>query len=315
MRAIGGELELERISEDIYFTDSGRSSLRLFLRSEENHKMKYLLPNFFCEVIENVFIEESINYSFYNINEDLTVDIDLINNSDYDVLYIINYFGKYIDLSEINLEDKVLIEDNVFLYNFENHWNAEKWYAFNSFRKIGSFADGSLVKTNMKINSKFILNEEAKFVPLKYKAKEIKYSYIHEKTFSESDYLNKFQLGESILDEQKSIYSISKKSIYLLTIQDNNQILRVKRFNLLLESFKEYAIMKTSDCYSFFVMKLKNRDGFRKKLMKENIFLSVHWPVSTQENDLYESIISIPLFETYDDETFNRLMKTIKETL
>lgn len=283
MRAIGGELELEKISEDIYFTDSGRSSLRLFLRSEENNRMKYLLPNFFCEVIENIFIEESINYSFYNVNEDLTINIDSINTSDYDVLYSINYFGKYTDFSDIDLKDKVLIEDNVFLYDFKNHFNAKKWYAFNSFRKIGSFAEGSLVKTNIKINSSLILNQEAKFVTLKYKAKEIKYSYIHEKTFSENDYLNKFQLGEAMLDGQKSIYSISKKSMYLLTIEKNNQILSAKRFNLLLETFKEYAIMKTSNYYSFFVMKLKNRDDFRKRLMKENIFLSVHWPISTQK--------------------------------
>jgi len=315
MRAIGGELELTSINDNIYFTDSGRSSLRLFLRSKDNNKKKYLLPNFFCEVIENIFIEENISYSFYSVNEDLIIDIDTININDYDVLYVINYFGKYVDLSKINLKDKILIEDNVFLYNFENHWNAEKWYAFNSFRKIGTFSDGSLVKTNMNVNSSLILSQEAEFVLFKYQAKEIKHSYIHKNNFCESDYLNKFLLGESMLDKQSRIYSISKKSMYLLTMQESSQILRAKRFNTLLDFFKEYAIINTSNYYSFFIMKLKNRDDFRKKLMQENIFLSIHWPVSTQENTLYKSIISIPLFETYDDKTFNRLIKIIKETL
>jgi len=315
MRAIGGELELKEFKEKVYFTDSGRSSLRLFLRSANHSEKKYLLPDFFCEVVEKIFKEEGVSYSFYHINEDLTFNTEEINSLKYDVLYVINYFGKYSELLAVNLEQKILLEDNVFFHDFYNYSDADNWYAFNSYRKVEVTADGSLIKTNMSINSNLILNKDSAFVSKKYEAKAIKYSYLHEKIFSENDYLTKFVAGESILDQQHEIYRMSAQSLYLITTQKRTQRVREERFNTLKDSFKEYAIMDESSSYSFFIMHLKNRDDFRKKLMKKNIFLSVHWPLSTQKNSLYSSIISIPLFENYNNKEFNKLIKIMKEVL
>ncbi len=315
MRPIGGELELKFNDFKVYFTDSGRSSLRLFLRSGDNRNKRYLLPNFFCEVIEHIFIEENIEYKFYNIFEDLTIDIKYINNSDYDVLYVINYFGKYTNLSKINLDDKVLIEDNVFFHDFINHSNAKKWYGFNSLRKISTLADGSLIKTNIAIDKEKILKDKPEFSAIKYDAKQIKYAYINNGEFEESDYLDKFQNAEFLLNNQKNIYSISNESIFLLLGQITEQNIRKKRFNRLKSMFNDYTILHEVDYYSFFIMKVDKRDEFRKKLMTLNIFLPVHWPKSTQDNDLYKFIISIPLFEMYSDSDFNILIEKIKEIL
>lgn len=315
MRPIGGELELKFNDFKVYFTDSGRSSLRLFLRSGDNRNKRYLLPNFFCEVIEHIFIEENIEYKFYNIFEDLTIDIKYINNSDYDVLYVINYFGKYTNLSKINLDDKVLIEDNVFFHDFINHSNAKKWYGFNSLRKISTLADGSLIKTNIAIDKEKILKDKPEFSAIKYDAKQIKYAYINNGEFEESDYLDKFQNAEFLLNNQKNIYSISNESIFLLLGQITEQNIRKKRFNRLKSMFNDYTILHGVDYYSFFIMKVDKRDEFRKKLMTLNIFLPVHWSKSTQDNDLYKFIISIPLFEIYSDSDFNILIEKIKEIL
>jgi len=315
LRPIGGELELKSNDFKVYFTDSGRSSLKLFLRSGDNRNKKYLLPNFFCEIIENIFIEENVEYKFYNVFEDLTIDIQYINHSDYDVLYIINYFGKYTDLSKINLDNKILIEDNVFFYDFKNHSDAKKWYGFNSLRKISILADGSMIKTNIVIDEEKILREEPNFSSLKYDAKQIKYAYINNGKYNESEYLDKFYAAEYILDSQKNIYSISNKSIYLLLSQTIDYNLRKYRFNTLKIFFNDYAILHEVKCYSFFIMKVNKRDDFRKKLMDLNIFLPVHWTKSTQDNELYKIIISIPLFETYSDSDFDVLIEKIKEIL
>jgi len=315
LRPIGGELELKSNDFKVYFTDSGRSSLRLFLRSGDNRNKRYLLPNFFCEVIENIFIEENIKYRFYNIFEDLTMDAKHINNSDYDILYVINYFGKYTNLSKIDLDDKILIEDNVFFYDFNNHFNVKKWYGFNSFRKISTLADGSLIKTNMSINEDEILKNKSDFSALKYDAKQIKYEYINKGKFKEPDYLNRFQGAEYILDNQKNIYSMSNESIFLLLDQAIEQNIRKKRFDKLVSLFSDCAILNEVEYYSFFIMKLEKRDEIRKKLMNLNIFLPVHWPKSTQNNDLYKTIISIPLFEIYSDSDFEFMIEKIKEIL
>ena len=315
MRSIGGELEVQENTFDVFFTDSGRSSIRLFLRSGSNNKKRYLLPDFFCEIIEKIFIEEKVNYSFYKVFEDLSIDVNYINSVDYDVLYVINYFGKSIDLSLIDLKEKFLLEDNVFNFDFTNHKNIEKWYTFNSYRKISTLADGSLVKTNLKIDLSLIQKEEAKFIQEKYKAKNIKYLYINSQIKQESEYLKAFKNGEESIDMQKDIFSMSQRSLYLLINQQIDYKIREERFYILYKLFSRFAILAQSDEYSFFVMSVENRDYFRKNLMKKNIFLPIHWPKSSCANNLYEKIISIPLFENYTDEEFDYMINTMKEAL
>jgi hypothetical protein len=315
MRPIGGELELESNDFKVCFTDSGRSSIRLFLRSAQNRYKKYLLPNYFCEVIENIFIEEKIAYSFYNVFEDLSIDKKFINAQKYDVLYIINYFGQYIDLENINLDNKILLEDNVFFYNFTNRNDAKKWYAFNSYRKISTLADGSLIKTNLTIEKDKILKEEASFSNEKYEAKDIKYSYIYKNQFNEQEYLKKFSNAEELLDNQRDIYTISSKSLYLLLTYPINKEIREKRFKKLKLLFSDLSILKSVDDYSFFIMKLLQRDSIKTELMKLNIFLPVHWPKSTQDNELYNSVISVALFENYNDDEFDYLINSLKDSI
>lgn len=317
MRPIGGELELEQSSYSSYFTDSGRSSLRLFLRSGENAHKKYLLPDFFCEVIEKVFIEESIDYTFYKILDDLTIDIESIQDKEYDVFYVINYFGMYVDVSNVELEEKILLEDNVFMYDFSNRTNAKKWYAFNSFRKITVLADGSLVKTNLDIDEPLILNGVSKFSTVKQHAKDIKYQYIHNNQYTEVEYLREFSEGEKLLDNEQNIHQMSSSSIEKIFSIKTNEEHKVskQRFEFLLSLFSEKSIFIEPLYYSFFILKVENRDEFRKKMMNKNIFLAIHWPKSSQNNVLYKHIISIPLFSNYTDNEFNYLVKSIKDIL
>ena len=76
-----------------------------------------------------------------------------------------------LDTSKIKLDDKIVVEDNVFLYDFSNINNYKNWFAFNSFRKITTVSDGSLIKTNLKnfYSTPYILQNEANFVQLKWK--------------------------------------------------------------------------------------------------------------------------------------------------
>ena len=118
MKNIGGEIELNSSSDYEYFTDSGRSSLRLILKNL--NKKKFLVPNFLCKIILEIFNENNINYDFYQIDENLNLSKKTILNSKYDVLYIINYFGKYQKIDKQILNKKIIIEDNVFLPFFYN---------------------------------------------------------------------------------------------------------------------------------------------------------------------------------------------------
>lgn len=317
MRPMGGELELSRNNYQSYFTDSGRSSLRLFLRSGKNNKKVYLLPDFFCGIIEQIFIEEDISYSFYPILEDLTIDLHFIKKSKFDVLYIINYFGQIQDLSALVLNDKILLEDNVFHFNFENHSNVKNWYSFNSFRKISSLPDGSLIKTTLKIDKGLIQNKIPPFTQKKILGKYIKREYLIGQDFSEQDYLREFQAGENILNEQKEIYLMTDFSSEKLLSLDINyeQAICKARYLKLYKIIKKNYMGGFYSHYSFFILKLKNRDKFRKHLMEKNIFLPIHWPETTQKNIIYQQIISIPLFAQYTNNEFSYMLKQIKAAL
>jgi len=317
MRAIGGELELRENNHQSYFTDSGRSSLKLFIRSKKNSKKKYLIPDFLCEVIETVLKEASAEYAFYHILDDLTIDSESVKNKEYDVLYVINYFGDYMDLSNLEWEEKILIEDNVFMYNFENRTHAKYWYAFNSFRKITVLAEGSLVKTTLEIDDNLIEQGVAPFSDIKYEAKSIKYNYIHYGQGKETNYLKKFKEAENMLDNQKKIYNMSSNSLAkMITFHvDEEQKILKKRYDIMLTLFKKYAVVSTPAYYSFLILKIKNRDEIRRRLMAKNIFLAAHWTQGPIDNILYQELVSIPLFTMYNDEEFQYLAQAIKDVL
>lgn len=312
MKPIGGEIAIKDQGETSFITDSGRSSLRLLLRSGKFRSMKFLIPNFFCSVIEEVLIEEKVNYSFYDINEDLSINNETINAVNYDVLYVINYFGKISDLSSIDLNNKILVEDNVFLYNFENYQNSENWYAFNSYRKFSPLTDGSLIKTNLRINPSEINNIQAPFSSIKRDACKKKYAFISENKSSEIEFLQLFNSGEKEINNQNDIYCISPQSLNLIFKGDfNNQEILKSRFVELQDLTQKESALPSY--FSFFSFVLRNKKGFLEFMKRNNIFLPNFWPETTQKNDLYNNLVVIPLF--YNDIEFKYVKEMLKTFL
>ena len=313
MRPIGGEIEVKDTKESIFFSDSGRSSLRLFIRNIDKKKV-YLIPNYFCKAIESTLIDEGVSYKFYNVLEDLSIDKFSVNRSNYDILYIINYFGKIQNLVGINIGDKILLEDNVFLYDFTNTRGVKNWFSFNSFRKITELADGSLIKTTLDIDPLAIEPNCSKYSSIKYMAKNNKNNYINHGKGAESDYLDLFKLGENELNNQRDIYSISDKSCYYLSIHDvyKNQIDRKSNFESFYDVFWDICVNSQPEYYSFFTFKVENNNYVVEKLAKKGIYLPIHWIKSTQENALYGKLISIPCFGPYNHREINYVINSIR---
>ena len=313
MRPIGGELELKQDNYNVYFTDSGRSSLKLFLRSD-NQNCKYLIPDFICSVVEQILIEENIDYEFYHVNSDLSIDPKSVNDRAYDVLYVINYFGIKNRLDGINLKEKIILEDSVFDFEISDFSNHYKWFAFNSYRKFTHVSDGSMIKTNMPIQENLIIDKEANFVKIKCKAKDVKYNYLYNKMFDEKAYLTLFSGGEHEINKNNEICRISNSTLKHLVEYEQIacQRIRKKRFEVLYEFLGSICVNKTTRSYSFFVVRIQHRDEIQKKLVKNNIFLPVHWKKKDASNLLYDQLLSIPLFETYSNEEFYYLVENIK---
>lgn len=308
MNPIGGELALHD-ELNYFFTDSGRSSLRLFCKNFPGKTI--LLPNFICDVIIDILEQENMFYTFYHINEDLTIDPSSVETN-FDIFYLINYFGKKLDIP-FDIHNKIVIEDNVFFIDFENHQNYKYWFAFNSYRKLTELADGSMIKSNLSLQD-YRDKKISPFSTHKYAAKEIKYNFLTHYEKSEKAYLSTFEEAEALLDNQIEIFHISDKSLGHLnkwiTEYETQQILREQNYKHFVNELKNLCIKFDSDFYSYLVILTDDRDSLRKYLFSKSIFLPIHWPDSKGKNLLHKKILSIPLF--YTEEETEYLIKSIK---
>ncbi|WP_461634100.1 hypothetical protein [Labilibaculum euxinus] len=318
MKTIGGEAELQQDKYNTYFTDSGRSSLRLILRSL-NLKL-VALPDYLCSVITDVFVQEKTQFTYYKINNDLSIETSTIDDN-CDAVYIIDYFGINHDyLRELPLvSDKIIIEDNVFSPYIENTLQLKKWISYNSYRKFSACAEGSLIKSNIELNSDLIHNLPAPFINAKYKAKRIKYEYLNRNLYSEENYLHQFKKGEELLDQQKEIFTISPQGFNQIIKFHESLVCENKQRDQNYQILKKWIVpvsFHIPDFKSFFVFSCENIQYIRKKLMNHKIFLARHWPNSYNiSSSLYQNLLSIPLDPRYNKKDMERMSKIISKYL
>ena len=304
MKLFGGETELKQSDVFSYMTDSGRSSLRLILKSGLRGK-KYLLPDFLCSAIIDVFDDLDVKYSLYHINEDLSIDMNSLENKAFDIFYVISYFGqRYKQLNKFIRSEQYVLEDNVFLPIFGKPLEIKNWIGFNSFRKISPLADGSLIKSTMPLNDQFIVKRDTLFSNIKYEAKNFKYNYIYNGEPLERSSLELFQKGEQMLEQQKEIFAISQRSLTFLTDYfagwERENILREKNFDILKNVLSTYSIPLEPEAYSFAACRIHNCSYLKEYLKSKKIYLPRNW-VNLQKipNSLYTEMVLIPVDSRY----------------
>lgn len=313
---IGGEAEWNSEGLFSYLTDSGRSSLRLLLRSGFREK-RFLIPDYFCKVIVEVLDEHDVNYAFYKVREDLSIDMANVMGKDFDVFYQINYFGQRQDLGAIRNSGKWIVEDCVFLPVIEPPPGVSNWIGFNSFRKISPLADGSILKSTCELSAECMLHEEAAFASLKYKAKQIKYDYLHKGLSSEDEYLALFGEAEALADKQRDIYSISQRSMFnLLDFYrrlEREYAIRRENYRVLDEVLNPLSIPMYAEYPALYVLSVDQRGQLREYLYTQKIFLPAHWPNTYGiKNELYSRVISIPLDSRYNQADMQRVAGHIR---
>ncbi len=321
MYSFGGEMEYRHEGCNQYITDSGRSSLRLLFASEELQGKKFLLPDYICSSILTEFKRAEIEYDFYHINDDLSIDISSIKSRQFDVLYIINYFGRRHNVSAFTGQGLRLIEDNRFMLTVTPRDGFSAWAGFNSFRKVTPSADGSVLLATFNLPKSLINTRPAPFSRLKYEAKEIKYDYVKHGEFSEEDFLSKFREGEEMVDEQQKIYQISERGALILfnffMHYRRERNIRKRNYRILTYELGHSAIKLKTRFPSFFILSIDQRDELREHLFAKNIFLPIHWtyPGEGPENELYSRCLSIPVDSRYDADDMIRVATKIRNFL
>ena len=315
MKLIGGEIHRPGEGLHTYLTDSGRSSLRLILGSGLKGK-KFLLPDFLCKIIPTVFDEMGVEYSYYKVLENLSIDLESTRGKDFDVLYLINYFGNTHDVFDGRFpETTMFLEDCVFSPVVDAPPGIPHWAGFNSFRKMSFLADGSLVKSSIRLNEEMIRKDDAPFSHMKYEAKRMKHEYLHSGSFSEEEYLKLFNDAERCVDAQKTVFSMSGRSLAnVLEFYRNMEgeyTARTRNYQALDRFLGHLKIKIRTNYYSLYPLWVDHRDELRTYLFSHRVFLPVHWPNSGFQNSLYDHIISVPVDSRYDESDMERVADLI----
>ncbi|HBJ1647048.1 MULTISPECIES: DegT/DnrJ/EryC1/StrS aminotransferase family protein [Clostridium] len=330
---IGGEFWFEdKFQDKNIFNDiesqgvllsGGDSAIRFILNeiSFKSHEV-IALPSYLCPTIVKLIDKLKIKYKFYNINEDLSIDMESIENliSKYNIksVFFIDYFGFYHDentrkfLGNLKSKNILLIEDAVqkFWIKYEDKFIGD--YVFNSYRKFIPI-DGSLVLFNKDKNLNNInsLNKNNKLVEfkkindsLKYiernddyfqfmeKARDLKTKFILEGIGNENEYLNLFDKAHKAYYEGKDIFKINPKHKIFLNYFPGNKLIKKRNENYKylfknLKNIKEITFLNHSEnLYDntplVFPILIENRDYIKKQLMNRNIYIPVHWDLSNE---------------------------------
>jgi len=137
------------------FLNGGRACLSMIAKYlKADNCSKILLPSYLCPSILDVMDQNSIKYEFYQINEDLSIDLDDLQSkaAHLQVIYFINYFGFQHSpdtlsvLCQLQSAGKLLIEDNA---QAGFPLNRIGDFCFNSMRKFAAFDGGFMTTRNI----------------------------------------------------------------------------------------------------------------------------------------------------------------------
>ena len=336
MRVIGGEFEIDpgdflssRPTQSFefdkgYFYSSGRAALyHIWSSSVQKRKKRILLPEYLCHSIVEIAKLLKINFQFYSLNHDLTLNIrsvEEIYTEDCSIL-IINYFGGIDVQNEIKRLKKIdsdisITVDNVqALYSMFDELDVD--FMFTSFRKHLPVPDGSWVVSKFGLAKS---REENSFAKYKLAGGLLK-SFQKYQSVTDKVYLDLFAKGEDYIS--KNIRAkISDISIEILSKLDLNAIknTRLENAAFMIEGLREIGIkpllkFKSNMIPLFIPVTVKNRDLVRQRLKDKNIFCPIHWPrspdLTTKDHKLYDQQLSLVIDQRYSFTDIRSIVETV----
>lgn len=307
--------------------DLGRSAIRHipFCRTK-----KILLPEYICESVIKCFDIDKI--SFYKIDDDLTINesvLDMINE-DVGTIYICHYFGYCQDESllhsikqKCDKYDILIIEDSTqSMFSVHNYIGD---YMVASIRKwIPVPCGGVLFSNSKKLPS---MEEIVKRTDdNKFYGMVLKQLHLDKNLDVNEQYRKIFVSSEENFDEQKNIYGISDLSAFLIECANVDELISIRKRNAsyLQERIGRMGIdivrkFNESECPLVVLVRVNNRDDFRKYLIDNRIYCAVHWPfdgIKKEERlnaaEYAGKLLSLPIDQRYGTKEIEYMIKVIE---
>lgn len=316
---------------DIKYLMNGRGAINYLLNELKISNRTVYLPSYLCESVIQPFEEHNYSVYFYDINDDLTIDIESISfEKSVGIFFVLSYFGfnTHENFREIRgkfNKSTVIIEDTTHSL-FSDTVNIESDYKIASIRKwLGTPSGGFVAGRNLSDNK---LDANEKFISLRKDALLMKSEYMNSK-LTTKHFLNIFSEAEELIDVDAGSYKMDDESMKIINSYNYEKLKkrRIDNYNYLLSNISNEKIEiifpnLTSDIVPmFFPIYSEKRDELRKYLISKQIYCPIHWPVPElldniedfNSKNIYKSILSIPCDQRYSEFDMNRIVEVINE--
>lgn len=321
--------------------DGASSAIRFIIEYLKIEKDEYvLLPSYLCPTIIENFNKNKINVVFYNINIDLSIDLDNLAKKVQEInikaIYIINYFGIYYNKNILTYLEKlkengiIIIEDSVQALPINLNEEFIGDFVFNSLRKFAA-VDGSILINDKDINisyDRFKVNN--KYFELIHKARQEKTLFINGIINSEETFLNLFDQAEIEYQKNNEISILPPEDKKKLLTIDYEYIYKKRKENFIylhenLKNNKDIKIITDIRILEKFIpigfsILINSRNMIRKELFSKRIFCPVLWDLSNEKfvdnfkesKYISEHILTIPIDQRYCVDDYEEIVKVLK---
>ena len=327
-------------SSAVIYLDSGRSAIRLALKSISPPQKTAVLPAYTCEAVIRPFVETGYSVKYYNVDQNLLVNYDefayLVEQTKPSVVLVHAYFGfdtifnirDY--LAQLSDSGAVVIEDlthSLFLTSCRTCSN----FCVGSLRKWNGISDGAfLTVCSGEFQIETPSTENIKYLEYRREAQKLKREYASAPDISVKEkYRSLFTASEAYLDGQTEIYSMSyeiRKSIMGIDYELLKQRRKANYDYLLntLSGIRQVSIPETlfgqSNAPLYFAMYVDGRTALQKYMAERNIYLPVIWPMPPQVSEkcssdvkyIYSHILAVPCDQRYGIADMERISDSIR---
>ncbi len=322
---------------DVTFTSSGRGAISLMLEEiGELPNKSALLPSYICQSVVMPFVKKGYICKFYDINPDLTPDLDSIKKAGTPgIFFHLGYFGfptNYVladVVDELSSKGVVIVEDVTHtLFSGVPKFEANDYYIASLRKWLGLPSGGVLIGAKIKLEREPSINPY--FSQLREVALLTKKHYRDRGShFLKEKYRTYFKKAESWLNSNVGAYSMDDKSLTIINMINVEQ-LREKRFNNFGYLFKGlcnnpiivpiFDLPDPALCPFFMpVYVFCNRNNIQRFLAKEAVFCPIHWEIpflscfrlGNKTKGIYQNILSIPCDQRYTFSDMGRIIELL----
>lgn len=323
---------------DSVLTSSGRGALSLLLGAVEMEARIALLPAYICDSVISPFEAHGYVCQFYDIDSDLTPNLDCISNYQNVGLFLhMGYYGFPTNrglsdiIKRLKLGGTIIVEDVTHtLFSKYTRFEANDYYVA-SIRKWMGMPSGGFLSSHNKPLPKTELHNDA-FTTVRSKALRLKSRYMKNPNIElKSEFLRLFSIGEQIINNDVNGYCIDALSKSILYEVDESQLREKRRnnFSVLYEGLRDVTFLEPvfnelpdDICPMFFPVYIKGlRNEVQRALAEKGLYCPVHWPVPDKLNRyqksnawlISQSILSIPCDQRYSRDDMERVVTVCRE--